>query len=87
MENRFGAFENSDTATIDGERQFGPLEVNQQDLSIKAAIPGQVGSSTRSEAHGLLMAIARRGPVHVGIDNATVVKRANKYLQMVAALC
>ena len=39
MKNRFGAFENSDTATIDGEREFGPLDVNQLDLSIKAAIP------------------------------------------------
>ena len=53
----------------------------------KAAILGQVGSSTRSEAHGLLVAIARKGSVHVGIDNSTVVKRANKYLTMAARLC
>ena len=39
-------------------------------------IPGQINSSTRSEAHGLLVGLCTKGPVHIGIDNRAVVDRA-----------
>lgn len=35
-------------------------------------------SSTRCEAHGLLVSVMRPGPVHVGIDNQAVVSKGNK---------
>ena len=38
-------------------------------------------SSTRAEAFGLYATLATLGPVHVGIDNAGVVRRANLLLQ------
>ena len=44
-------------------------------------IMGPALSSTRTEAFGLLAALAAPGPVHVGIDNYGVVKHAGHLLQ------
>ena len=38
-------------------------------------------SSARAEALGLLGIVVHEGPIHAGIDNVAVVKRANKLLR------
>ena len=53
------------------EAQFGSIRIADGggSLRLRNAILGQASSSTRCEAHGLLVGIARPGPVHIGIDN------------------
>ena len=69
------------------ECQFEHRERCKQDHCIKLPIPGQINSSTRSEAHGLLVALCTKGPVHIGIDNKAVVDKANFLLVLATKLC
>ena len=50
-------------------------------------MPGQINSSTRSEAHGLLVGLCTKGPVHTGIDNKAVVDRACCLITLATNLC
>lgn len=74
-------------ALLPQETQFEHYYTKGRDRCILLPIPGRINSSTRSEAHGLLIAICTRGAVHIGIDNQTVVERACQLLKIAEHLC
>ena len=50
-------------------QQYGIVDACSDDITVSAALGGQTGSSTRSEALGVIIAISFDGPWNVGIDN------------------
>jgi hypothetical protein len=85
--NRFVAEHDAGDALLPQETQFEHAYSKGRDRCILLPIPGRINSSTRSEAHGLLIAICTKGAVHIGIDNLTVVERASQLLNLAEHLC
>ena len=78
-------FSNQDTnhdSTDPQENQFEHAYTRGTHRCVLLPIPGEINSSTRSEAHGLLVSTCSKGPVHIGIDNKAVVDRANSLLDL-----
>ena len=47
-----------------------------------APLNGTWHSSTRAELAALVMAMQIKAPIHIGIDNKTVVDKANKLIEI-----
>ena len=69
------------------EAQFEHAYRKRGDRCILLPVPGAINSSTRSEAHGLFVAICTDGAVHIGIDNKAVVDRAKQLILLADHLC
>ena len=63
-------------------RQFGPVSSDEHGITVSTCIAGHSDSSYRSEGIGAIVALAKPGPAHVGIDNAACLNTACQLLEL-----
>ena len=87
IKNRFHLDDGDDAQLEPAEAQFENSYKQQRGRCTRLAIPGLINSSTRSEGHGLLVALCTKGPLHIGIDNKAVVGRACRLIDLATNIC